>query len=51
MKFKNLIRDMILEDARLEHLLKTHAHKDIVKVNQETGKKKVKKAPLTDDCW
>lgn len=47
MKFKNLIRDMILEDARLEHLLKTHAHKDIVKVNQETGKKKVKKAPLT----
>lgn len=47
MKFKNLIRDLILEDARLDHLLKTHAHKDIVKVNQETGKKKVKKAPLT----
>jgi len=47
MKFKNLIRDLILEDARLDHLLKTHAHKDIVKVNKETGKKKVKKAPLT----
>ena len=47
MNFKKLIREMILEDARLEHLLKTHAHQDIVKVNQETGKKKVKKAPLT----
>lgn len=46
MKFQKLIRDLILEDARLEHLLKTHAHKDIVKVNKETGKKKVKKAPL-----
>lgn len=47
MKFQKIIRDIILEDARLEHLLKTHAHKDIVKVNKETGKKKVKKAPLT----
>lgn len=47
MKFQELLKSMIIEDARLEHLLKTHAHKDIVKVNQETGKKKVKKAPLT----
>lgn len=49
MNFEKLIREMILEDARLEHLLKTHAHKDIVKVNKETGKRKVKKAPLTSD--
>ena len=49
MNFEKLIREMLLEDARLEHLLKTHAHKDIVKVNKETGKRKVKKAPLTSD--
>jgi len=48
MKFQKLLRDIILEDARLEHLLNTHAHKDIVKINKETGKKKVKRAPLSN---
>lgn len=49
MKFQQLLKDIILEDKRLETLLSQHAYKDKVKVNKETGKKKVKKAPLTPE--
>lgn len=47
MKFNKLIKELIFEDERLNVLMQKFAHEDKVKVNKETGKKKVKKAPLT----
>lgn len=49
MKFNKLIKELIFEDERLNVLMQKFAHEDKVKVNKETGKRKVKKAPLTPD--
>lgn len=49
LSFIELLKQLISEDARLDHMLSTYAHDDIIKRNEQTGKKKVKKAPLTPD--
>jgi len=49
MNFNKLIKELIFEDERLNVLMQKFAHEDKVKVNKETGKRKVKKAPLTPD--